>query len=419
MTRAVLFDASRLVSRNGRSTPTGIDRVCLAYAEWLLAAPQVDLRPVRSKQGCLVGIDQAWFARLVQDVRERWNGEQARAHPQDALLDAALSAPLEQRAGLREPPPAEAPPPRTVRRLIAAPRMLASRRLPSPPEGSLYLNAAHTGLEDGGTLQRLSRSGVECAVLLHDLIPITHPEYCRPGDDQKHRQRLKTILAHADAVIVNSRYTGHELRRYADSEGRAPPRSIVAHLGVEDVFRQPAPASAPVVAPYFLCVGTLEGRKNLAFLLTIWSRLAEVMGETAPQLVLVGSHGWESEAVMDHLERSPRLQKLVHHVAGIGDEALRRLMIGARALLAPSSVEGFDLPAVEARTMGVNVIASDIPVHREVVPDALLIDPIDGLGWLSAIQAQTHAAPPRPAAFSPTWAEHFDIVGRALGLDRT
>lgn len=417
MTRVVLFDASRLVSRNGRSTPTGIDRVCLAYAEWLLAAPQVDLRPVRSKQGNLIGVDQAWFSRLVQDVRERWNGEQARTRPQDTALDAALNAPLERRITLREPPPARTPPPRAVRRLIATPRILAGRRLPPPPAGALYLNAAHTGLEDRGTLETLSRSGVECAVLLHDLIPITHPEYCRPGDDQKHRRRLQTIMGHADAVIVNSRYTGDELRRYAELEGRASPRTIVAHLGVEDMFRQPAPRHGSAGASYFLCVGTLEGRKNLAFLLTVWSRLAEIMGETTPQLVLVGSHGWESEAVMDHLERSPRIQKLVHHVAGIGDDALRRLMVGARALLAPSSVEGFDLPAVEARTMGVTVIASDISVHREVVPDALLVDPIDGIGWLTAIQAHTHQAPSRPAEFSPTWAKHFDIVGRALGLD--
>ncbi|MGH7026612.1 glycosyltransferase family 4 protein [Brevundimonas sp.] len=417
MTRPVLFDASRLVSRNSRSAPTGIDRVCLAYAEWLLTAPAVELIPVRGRRGGLVAVDRAWFADLVRSARERWNGDRAVRRPEDDALDAALRAPLGQRVALREAStPAE--PPRTTRRLATAPRLLASRRMPPPPEGALYLNAAHTGLEDDGILVRLKKAGVECAVLLHDLIPITHPEYCRPGDDRKHRRRLDTILTHADAVIVNSRYTGDELHRFAKAEGRRPPRTIAAHLGVEEIFRQ-RPPSVEAAPPYFLHVGTIEGRKNLAFLLTIWSRLAEVMGEAAPQLVLVGSHGWESEAVLDHLERSPRIQRLVHHVAGVGDEALMRLMAGAKALLAPSSVEGFDLPAVEARTMGVPVIASDIPVHREVVPDAVLVDPIDGLGWLQAIQQAMDAHPLRPACFSPTWTEHFAIVGAALDLTRS
>ena len=416
MTRPVLFDASRLVSRNSRSAPTGIDRVCLAYAEWLLAMPSVDLIPVRGRRGGLVAVDRIWFGDLVRDVRERWNGDRAVYRPQDHALDLALRMPLDQRVALREESPPDTPPKKSARRLAAAPRLLASRRLPPLSAGALYLNAAHTGLEDDSILTTLGDAGVERVVLLHDLIPITHPEYCRPGDDQKHRRRLNTILNHADAVIVNSRYTGDELRRFAAAENRRPPRTIVAHLGVEDVFRQrPASTTAPTL-PYFLHVGTVEGRKNLAFLLTIWSRLAEVMGEAAPQLVLVGSHGWESEAVLDHLERSPRIQKLVHHVAGVGDDTLMQLMAGARALLAPSSVEGFDLPAVEARTMGVPVIASDIPVHREVAPDAVLVDPIDGLGWLRAIQSAVDAPAAQAARFSPTWDGHFAVVGAALDL---
>ena len=41
MARTVLFDAGRLLQRSGRTTPTGVDRVCLAYAEWLMGHPDV------------------------------------------------------------------------------------------------------------------------------------------------------------------------------------------------------------------------------------------------------------------------------------------------------------------------------------------------------------------------------------------
>ena len=82
----------------------------------------------------------------------------------------------------------------------------------------------------------------------------------------------------------------------------------------------------------------------------------------------------------------------------------------------PSSVEGFDLPAVEAMAMGVPLIASDIPVHRELVSGARLIDPLDGLGWLSALQAATETPPLAPAYDPPTWAAHFEQVAAFIGL---
>ncbi len=162
--------------------------------------------------------------------------------------------------------------------------------------------------------------------------------------------------------------------------------------------------------PYFLHVGTIEARKNLAFLLTVWRRLQETMGAETPRLVLVGRYGWENEAVLDHLQRSPNLRGLVHQAENLPDCALSALMRGARAMVAPSSVEGFDLPAVEASAMGVPLIASDIAAHRELVPHARLIDPLDGLGWLSALEDWTRNPPVAPPYSAPDWARHFNVV---------
>jgi glycosyltransferase involved in cell wall biosynthesis len=168
--------------------------------------------------------------------------------------------------------------------------------------------------------------------------------------------------------------------------------------------------------PYFVCVGTIEPRKNLTFLLTLWRRLAEEMGEAVPRLVIVGRRGWECESVVDHLERSPSIRRFVHEVCDLRDEQLAELMAGATALLTPSFIEGFDLPSVEALALGTPVIASDIPAHRELVRRAQLIDPVDGLGWLAAIKAAAAQPPARRPQAAPTWAQHFEIVGRAMGL---
>ena len=53
----ILYDASRLMSRAERSAPTGVDRVCLAYAEWLLASPNVTTIPVRGRKNRLVAVE--------------------------------------------------------------------------------------------------------------------------------------------------------------------------------------------------------------------------------------------------------------------------------------------------------------------------------------------------------------------------
>lgn len=416
MTTSVLFDASRLVSRAERTAPTGVDRVCLAYAEWLLSRPDLTVTPVRGRRERLVTIDQAWFADCVRTLRSRWTGD---ASERDLTADeerlmAALRQPGRAGESVIGAPPA--PKTATQGRTAKVWRGLFEPR-PSAvlPESSLYFNVGHTGLADEAILADLASRGVARIVMLHDLIPITHPEFCRPGDGEKHRGRVLNTLRHASRIVVNSRYTAQELTTFAEREGVVPPPIDAIHLGLEPSFRRlKAPAGT---GGYFVHVGTIEARKNLAFLLALWRRLAEQLGAEAPQLVLVGRYGWENEAVLDHLQRSPPLRGLVHQASDLPDAALATLMAGAHALLAPSSVEGFDLPAVEACALGVPLIASDIPAHRELVPHALLVDPLDGPGWLAAVEAAMRSRPSVAPYAAPCWEDHFAQVARCVGLD--
>jgi glycosyltransferase involved in cell wall biosynthesis len=414
VTRSVLFDASRLLSRVERTAPTGVDRVCLAYAEWLLSLPDVKVTPVRGRNDQLVVVDEAWFRDCVKTLRSRWTGaffERSLTEDEMRLMTALSSDTASTESVIGTPPRAAAQAPGRRRRVWK--QFFRSQWVQNLPESSLYFNVGHTGLNDPRILTELRERNIARIVFLHDLIPITHPEFCRPGDRDKHRERVMNTLTTASRIIVNSRYTAQELADFAAAEGVTPPPIHAVHLGLEPTFLTPLTAATP--RPYFVHIGTIEARKNLAFLLTIWRRLQERMGEAAPQLVLVGRYGWENEAVLDHLQRSPALRGLVHQAADLPDSALATLMASARALVAPSSVEGFDLPAVEASALGVPLIASDIPVHRELVPNAQLIDPLDGLGWLDALEKATRH-PPKPAPFTaPTWANHFAEVSRWIG----
>ena len=417
MTRSVLFDASRLLSRVERTAPTGVDRVCLAYAEWLLSLPDVTVTPVRGRNDQLVAVDEAWFRECVKKLRSRWTGaffERSLTEDEMRLMNALSSDDKTLESVIGAPPADPAKTPGRRRRVWK--QFFRSQWIRKLPESSLYFNIGHTGLGDPRILAELRDRNIERIVFLHDLIPITHPEFCRPGDRDKHRERVMNTLTTASRIIVNSHYTARELAAFAADEGVAPPPIHAVHLGLEETFL--TPLTATTSRPYFVHIGTIEARKNLAFLLTVWRRLQERMGEAAPQLVLVGRYGWENEAVLDHLQRSPALRGLVHQAADLPDSALATLMASARALVAPSSVEGFDLPAVEASALGVPLIASDIPVHRELVPDAQLVDPLDGLGWLEALERATRR-PPKAARFTaPTWAGHFAEVSRWTGLSR-
>lgn len=418
MIEGVLFDASRLLSRTDRTAPTGVDRVCLAYAEWLIAHPTLKLVPVRSKHDELVAVDDAWFRKCVGELRARWTGEDAEhvLTGNASRLMAALNSerPFPESV-ISTPPPPPTPARSRPRQLRVFKQFFRSRRMLELPPSRIYFNVGHTSLNTPGILTSLKAASIPSVVLLHDLIPITHPEFCRPGDSDKHRRRVLTALRYASRIIVNSQYTADELKRFAEHEGlRAPPIDAV-HLGLESVFVAQPQAAPP--RPYFVHVGTIEARKNLAFLLTVWRRLQERMGPKTPQLVLVGRYGWENEAVLDHLERSPALRGLVHQSANLPDASLATLMNNAQAVLAPSSVEGFDLPAVEACALGVPLIASDIPAHRELVPRAELIDPLDGLGWLAALERATLNRPQVHPYSAPTWKDHFNAVAARTGLE--
>ncbi len=405
----VLFDATRLARRDPLASPTGIDRVVLAYAEWLLSRADIAVTPVVSWGAAVAPIGLGRFETLVRAARAAHAASEGAVSARWPALEAALRDGAGE--GLRtRPEPAKG---RWLAPGLDATGRALRGRASWLPRDAIYLNVAHVGFHRPASLPTLKAWGVRSVVMLHDLIPINYPELCTATASARHEARLKSALRSAAGIITNSRATADDLAAYAHAHGEPLPPVTVALLGIEPGFnRAVQPLDAP---PYFVCVGTLEARKNLAFLLTVWRRLAERLGQAAPRLVLVGRRGWENEAVVDHLERSPPLRTLVHEVSDLTDGELARLMAGARAVLAPSLAEGFDLPALEALAAGAPLIASDIAVHRELAVGARLVDPLDGPGWLTAIEAAM-AGLPASAFRPPTWTEHFRTVAAALGL---
>ena len=138
---------------------------------------------------------------------------------------------------------------------------------------------------------------------------------------------------------------------------------------------------------------------------------------------MVGRRGWEAESAIDMLERCPGVRAHTIEATGLSTHGLAALMRSCTALLMPSFTEGYGIPLVEAAASGLPVIASDIPVHREIADGfALFRDPLDGPGWIEAIESLATPASPLRSDLAgrldgyraPSWAAHFEAVGPTL-----
>lgn len=386
----IALDLTRLLSRAPYPTPTGIDRVEMAYAQRLLSGQAPYCFVARNIAGGIGALPADLAVEFIVALAAMWRDGGGRAERRRivSLAWQLRWASLGSGQKLRD----------------------ALRRSGQPP---VYLLVSHQKLDRARPIARLkSETGVRFVCLIHDLIPLDHPALTRRTQPSRHRRRLATVAALADAVIVNSVATRDALMPYL---GDSLPPVSVAPLGVDvlDVAASVAPE-----APYFVAIGTIEKRKNLDLLLDVWEQLAEG-ARPVPRLILVGRRGLGGGRIAARLRS---FAGLATERTGLSDRATTRLLRDARALLHPSLAEGFGLPVAEALALGVPVLCSDLPALRESgggVPDYL--DLLDRAVWRRAILDHTGETPRRAAQLvrlarwrAPSWSDHFAIVDRLI-----
>jgi glycosyltransferase involved in cell wall biosynthesis len=232
---------------------------------------------------------------------------------------------------------------------------------------------------------------------------------------------MEHVLRSASGLIANSQATLDALGRFADSIGLPMPPAIAAWIAGSPMSTKKVQPLA-VDRPYFVTVGTIEGRKNHALLLHIWQRLVARYGESAPMLFIVGQRGWEASHALAILDRATELKDHVIEFGRSSDDELASTIAGARALLMPSFAEGFGLPVAEALQLGTPVIASDLPVFREFAGDIpTYLDVLDGVGWMATIMGFTGDSVERERQIqamagyrAPSWESHFEVVDEWL-----
>jgi glycosyltransferase involved in cell wall biosynthesis len=162
----------------------------------------------------------------------------------------------------------------------------------------------------------------------------------------------------------------------------------VVYEGVADVFRQPPDLEVVrqlrerIGGPFFLTAGSFNPRKNL---LRVCQAFASKLDQIPHKLVLVGTRGWDDDAVWKELG-SERLRGRVHALGLVNDRELAALYSIADGLIFASLFEGFGLPVIEAMAAGCPVITSSTTSLPEVAGDAgILVDPLDTTAIASAM----------------------------------
>ncbi len=281
--------------------------------------------------------------------------------------------------------------------------------------GAIFSIVAHQGLHRSGAIARLKREGARFVPAVHDIIPLEYPQSTRWLQRRLSHARMRVVGREADGVLLFSQSVRGALAAWLTGQGLAMPPALVVPLGLDLPLAGAVSAGG---AQYFICIATIERRKNHRMLLDAWARL----GPGAPRLILVGRRSFgagEALALLDSGALGDRVEERGHACDG----ELAALLAGARALLLPTLAEGFGIPVIEALAAGVPVLCSDIAVLREVggvAPEYL--PPDNPAAWAAMIAAYTVADSPARAAqmarlagwAPPAWSGHFAAVERFL-----
>ena len=226
-------------------------------------------------------------------------------------------------------------------------------------------------------------------ITVHDLSVLKFPDWHPADRVSYHKRHFLTGLDRAEHVIVVS----EAVRQEMIVELNCPSvRVSTVHNGIGPQF---VPLPVEIVeaarrdlglpAKFFLCVGTVEPRKNLGTVIRAFIDLpADVRGDCP--LILAGPWGWRADADRELFE-GPGRAAGARHLGYVPAHQLPALYNAARVLLYPSHYEGFGLPPVEMLACGGAVLASTAVALREVMgPVGKLIEPVDIAGWREAMQ---------------------------------
>jgi len=182
--------------------------------------------------------------------------------------------------------------------------------------------------------------------VVHDLSPITHPQFHSWQSVLIQKLTLPKIINKADEVITNSTFTKDEIVRLYKKDplhiSVITPSIIKPKISID---WKTVSQKYGINSSYILTVGTLEPRKNHLSILKAFEKLS--INNQEIKLVIVGSEGWKNQAFQNHLKLSNVKEKVI--ITGrVQREELWSIYQNASLFVFASDFEGFGIPVKEA-----------------------------------------------------------------------
>lgn len=279
---------------------------------------------------------------------------------------------------------------------------LAGRTRPLPaqaiqPEGPfapgdvlLSLGASWPIEGHAATAAAMRRRGVRVLRMVYDLIPTIKPQWVEEPTVRQVTTWVRNVLTESDHVLTISEFSRAEIARYCEeSRFPVPPLTVVRlgdELGSSRDTTPPLPRFVPR-RPFFVCVSTLDVRKNHRLLYDAWQVLAARDPETCPDLVCLGVPHLLVDDLMHEIRNDRAVNGRIHILHGIEDAELAWYYRHCAATIYPSRYEGWGLPVAESLGHGRLCLASNATSIPEISPDLPeFFHPLDALGLVALVE---------------------------------
>ena len=216
----------------------------------------------------------------------------------------------------------------------------------------------HTDVDFARIFQERRRRSLPVVSVVHDILPITHPEWCVEDPRRAFRLYVQQVMAVSDHIVVTTDWVASDLRALG---WRFTGDFHVIGLGT--TFRQRAPEPSGDDRISILYVSTIDPRKGHDILLAAFDILRAEGRDV--DLTIVGREGWRVPDVIRTLRTHPDAGGRLRWLPGADDLTVATVARGCSIGVFPAADEGFGLFVEEGLSYGLKMVVSDIPVFRE------------------------------------------------------